>query len=66
MITQEISKALNSFVQWSQTNGWQLKKVEQELNGRIWDWPIKGFADAILEHPNHNGVMILDYKKSKD
>lgn len=65
VLTQEISKALNSFVQWSQTNGWQLKKVEQELNGRIWDWPIKGFADAILEHPNHDGVMILDYKKSK-
>jgi hypothetical protein len=65
VLTQEISSALNSFVQWSQTSGWRVQKVEQKLNGHMWEWPIKGFADAILEHPNYDGVMILDYKKSK-
>ena len=33
------------------------------MEGRLWDWPIKGFIDAILQSPDQ--VFIMDYKKSK-
>jgi hypothetical protein len=50
-------------VPWSKQHGWKVEHVEQEKRGLLWDWPIKGFIDAILR--SNDQVFILDYKKSK-
>ena len=62
-LKREIHRAFEVFVPWCQAHQWEIREVEQKMEGRLWDWPIKGFIDAILHSPNQ--VFILDYKKSK-
>ena len=62
-LKREIHRAFEVFVPWSKQQGWNVEHVEQKMEGRLWDWPIKGFIDAILHSSDQ--VFILDYKKSK-
>ncbi len=62
-LKREIHRAFEVFVPWSKQQGWKVEHVEQKMEGRLWDWPIKGFIDAILR--SNDQVFILDYKKSK-
>lgn len=62
-LKREIHRAFEVFVPWSQAHQWEIRKVEEKMEGQLWDWPIKGFIDAILQSTNQ--VFILDYKKSK-
>ncbi len=62
-LKREIHRAFEVFVPWCKTHQWEIRKVEQKMEGQLWDWPIKGFIDAILHSSNQ--VFILDYKKSK-
>jgi hypothetical protein len=62
-LKREIHRAFEVFVPWSKQHGWKVEHVEQKMEGRLWDWPIKGFIDAILHSTDQ--VFILDYKKSK-
>lgn len=62
-LKREIYRAFEVFVPWRQAHQWRISDVELKMEGRLWDWPIKGFIDAILQSPDQ--VFIMDYKKSK-
>jgi hypothetical protein len=62
-LKREIYRAFEVFVPWCQQHQWRITNVELKMEGRLWDWPIKGFIDAILQSPDQ--VFIMDYKKSK-
>lgn len=62
-LRQEIKRALQAFIEWLSTENWQIDQVEQRLKGTLWEIPITGFADAILEM--ESSILVLDYKKSK-
>lgn len=59
----EIKKSLLPYINWCKEEGWQVSETEMHLNGGLWDLPMKGFADAVLNKGKQR--LILDYKKSK-
>jgi len=56
-------RALNHFANWCQQEGWRISEVELELQGELWDTPLRGFVDAVLT--NGNQTLVVDYKTSK-
>ena len=61
-LSQQVRPAFKAFVDWLKAENWQLVDSEERLKGTLWDIPVKGFADAVLE--KNNRTFILDYKKS--
>ena len=61
-LRQQVAKALSPFIQWCQGQGWHISQVEEHLKGELWDWTVRGYADAILT--KKDAILILDYKKS--
>ena len=62
-LRNRIYRALNSFAGWCQQENWTISNVELELQGRLWNTPLRGFVDAVLT--NGNQTLIVDYKSSK-
>ena len=62
-LQQQIAHAVFPLVAWIKEAGWKISHVEEELAGELWNWSVRGFADAILT--KGRSVLILDYKKSK-
>jgi|GEM_PF-2775267 len=66
-LEQQIQVALTQFVKWQKITNWKIISVEQRIMGELWNHPMKGFIDSVLnkESGDDNSVLILDYKKSK-
>ena len=62
-LRNRIYRALNSFAAWCQQENWAISNVELELQGQLWNTPLRGFVDAVLT--NGNQTLIVDYKSSK-
>lgn len=62
-LRNRVFRALNDFAAWCQQEGWTVSEVELELQGELWNTPLKGFVDAVLTQGNQ--ALILDYKTSK-
>lgn len=62
-LRNRVSRALNDFAAWCQKEGWTVSEVELELQGELWNTPLKGFVDAVLTQ--NDQALILDYKTSK-
>ena len=62
-LRNKVYRALNDFARWCLQENWKISEVEMELQGELWDTPLKGFVDAVLT--NGNQTLIVDYKTSK-
>lgn len=62
-LRQQVRTALQGFIAWCQQTGWHLEQAELQLQGTLWDVPVSGWADALLQQ--NGNKLVLDYKKSK-
>lgn len=62
-LRNRVYRALNNFAAWCNQENWTISEVELELQGQLWDTPLKGYVDAVLSSGNQR--LIVDYKTSK-
>lgn len=60
---QQVKPAFEQFTNWLHDNDWQIIDAEKHLTGTLWNLPVRGVSDAILQQ--QTTTLILDYKKSK-
>lgn len=60
---QQVKPAFEQFCNWLHDNDWQIIDAEKHLSGTLWNLPVRGYSDAILQQ--QTTTLILDYKKSK-
>lgn len=62
-LRNKVYRALNDFAAWCRQENWSISSVELELQGQLWNTPLKGYVDAVLS--NGHQTLIVDYKTSK-
>ena len=62
-LRNKVYRALSDFAAWCHQGKWTISSVELELQGQLWNTPLKGFVDVVLTQGSK--ALIIDYKTSK-